>query len=136
MSAKDAGARLPRGIARFRGRYRVRMDYQGTTQSLGVFQTITDAKAALHIAKADVARGTFVPLALRRAERQAEAVRVQIEALTLGEWAQTWLAALETDPRRSPATVVSYRSVLKNHVLPSWGTSGSWSCRPSASPST
>ncbi len=36
MSAKDAGARLPRGIARFRGRYRVRMDYQGTTQSLGV----------------------------------------------------------------------------------------------------
>lgn len=97
------------------------MDHQGTTHSRGVIQTITDAKAALHIAKADAARGTFVPPAQRRAERQAEAVRVQTESLTLGEWAQTWLAALEADPRRSPATVVSYRSVLKNHVLPELG---------------
>lgn len=114
-------SRLPRGITQYRGRYRVRVDVEGRTHSLGMFQTLTDAKAALHIAKADAARGTFVPPAQRRAAQQSQAVRVQTEALTLGEWAQTWLAALEADPRRSPATVVSYRSVLKNHVLPELG---------------
>ena len=121
MSTKDARARLPRGIVQFRGRYRVRMDHQGKTYSLGVFSTITDAKAALHIAKADAARGRFVPPSQRRKERQAAAARAETEAMTLGEWAATWLAALEADPRRSRATVVSYRSVLRNHVLPELG---------------
>ena len=74
LRVKEPDKPLPRGIVRVGGRYRVRMDHQGTTHSLGVFQTITDAKAALHIAKADAARGTFVPPAQRRAERQAEAV--------------------------------------------------------------
>lgn len=121
MSTKDTRARLPPGIVRFRGRYRVRMDHEGRTHSLGVFETITDAKAALHIAKADVARGRFVPPTQRRAERQAAAARAETEATTLGEWAETWLASLEDDPRRSRATVVSYRSVLRNHVLPELG---------------
>ena len=53
MSTKDTRARLPPGIVRFRGRYRVRMDHEGRTHSLGVFETITDAKAALHIAQED-----------------------------------------------------------------------------------
>lgn len=118
MSTRDTRAKLPRGIVPFRGRYRVRMDYEGTTHSLGVFQTLTDAKAALHIAKADAARGTFVPPTQRRTERQAAAVRAQEEAMTLGEWSEKWLANLEADPERSRATVVSYRSVLRNHVLP------------------
>ncbi|MFK5691389.1 tyrosine-type recombinase/integrase [Ornithinimicrobium sp. LYQ92] len=121
MSTRDTRAKLPRGIVPFRGRYRVRMDYEGTTHSLGVFQTITDAKAALYIAKADAARGTFVPPTERRSERQAAAARAQVEAMTLEQWSETWLANLEADPERSRATVVSYRSVLRNHVLPDLG---------------
>ncbi|WP_165700112.1 tyrosine-type recombinase/integrase [Ornithinimicrobium ciconiae] len=41
--------------------------------------------------------------------------------MTLKEWSDTWLAALEANPTRSQATVVSYRSVLKNHVLDELG---------------
>ncbi|MFK5646401.1 hypothetical protein ACI3ET_07730 [Ornithinimicrobium sp. LYQ121] len=39
----------------------------------------------------------------------------------MGAWAETWLARVEADPHRSRATVISYRSVLRNHVLPELG---------------
>ena len=41
--------------------------------------------------------------------------------MTLKEWSEKWLLALEANPDRSPATVVSYRSVLKNHILDDLG---------------
>lgn len=121
LSVKEPAKRLPRGIVRFRNRYRVRMDYQGKTHSLGVFDTITDAKAALSIAKADAARGIFVPPSSRRADQKAQEEKVEAEAITLREWSETWLAQLEANPDRSQATVVSYRSVLRNHVWPELG---------------
>ena len=105
----------------FRGRYRVRMDHDGTTHSLGVYDTIIDAKAALNIAKADAARGLFVPPAQRRAARKAETETAVAESMTLREWSEEWLAALETNPDRSMGTIVAYRSVLKNHVVPQLG---------------
>lgn len=114
-------AKLPRGITRYRGRYRVRMAHEGRTNALGMFETLTDAKAALDIARGDAARGRFVPPAERRAAREAEAVRAENEALTLQAWSETWLSGLEANPERSRATVVSYRSVLQNHVLPELG---------------
>lgn len=121
MKGKEPTGQLPRGIMRFRGRYRVRMDYKGKTHSLGVFQTITDAKAALHIAKAEAARGTFVPPTELRKSRHAQELKIEAESLTLREWSEQWLANLETNPERSRATVVSYRSVLRNHVWPELG---------------
>ena len=61
------------------------MDYEGNTHSLGVFDTITDAKAALSFAKADAARGTFVPPPQRRASRRAQHEEAQAAAITLRE---------------------------------------------------
>lgn len=39
----------------------------------------------------------------------------------MGEWADVWLAEMAANPKRSRSTVVSYRSVLRNHVLPTLG---------------
>jgi site-specific recombinase XerD len=41
--------------------------------------------------------------------------------VTVREWSQRWLAELEANPDRSQPTVVSYRSVLRNHVLDELG---------------
>jgi len=121
LSAKEPRTRLPRGIVHFRGRYRVRFDHQGTTHSLGVYDTITDARAALDIARAEAVRGLFVPPAARRAAQKREEEKAAAESLTLKQWSETWLAQLEANPERSRATVLSYRSVLKNHVWPELG---------------
>lgn len=51
-----APAKLPRGITRYRSRYRVRMNHEGHTHSLGMFDTLTDARAALDIARGEAAR--------------------------------------------------------------------------------
>lgn len=113
--------RLPRGITAHRGRYRVRVSWEGQLWSLGVYDTLTDARAVLDIARGDIARGRFTPPALRRQqamERQAEEER---RSVTLAGWCADWLTRLEANPKRSAATVVSYRSVLGNHVLPALG---------------
>lgn len=116
-----APSKLPRGISAYRGRYRVRMDHEGRTVALGMFDTLLDAKAALNIARADAARGLFVPPAERRAVRKAKDERAGAESMTLGEWSERWLAALEANPDRSKGTIVAYRSVLRNHVIPQLG---------------
>lgn len=97
------------------------MDHDGRTHSLGVFDTLGDAKAALNIARADQARGIFVPPAERRAARKAEEERAVAQGMTLRQWSEQWLAGLEANPDRSKGTIVAYRSVLKNHVLPQLG---------------
>lgn len=112
---------LPRGVTRHRNGYRVRLDVDGATHSLGVYDTLGDAKAALDIAKGERARGTFIPPAAKRQERKKALERAEQEPVTLTEWAGTWLAELEANPKRSHATVITYRSTLKNHVLPTLG---------------
>lgn len=114
--------RLPRGISLQSDRYRVRVSWQGQQVSLGMYSALGDAKAALAIAQSEVARGIFVPPSARRATRAAAAHREERETLTVEGWAQQWLAQLDANPRRSRATVVSYESVLRNHVLPELGT--------------
>jgi len=113
--------KLPRGISHYRGRYRVRLFVDGYQHALGVYDTLTDAKAALEIARGQKARGTFVPPAERRQQAKVAAQVAERESLTLEQWASTWLAEMDLNPERSKATVVSYRSVLKNHVLPELG---------------
>lgn len=105
----------------FRGRYRARLSIDGQMQSVGIFDTIGDARAALDIAKGERARGTFVSPAEQRAARKTVAERAQRESLTLSQWAEQWLADIDANPKRSRATVVSYRSVLNAHVLPRLG---------------
>lgn len=113
--------KLPRGITRYRDRYRARIDHDGQTYALGMFDTLTGARAAINIARGDIARGRFVPPSERRAARKAEEAWAAALALTVREWSETWLAGLEGSPDRSPATVVSYRSVLKSHILDDLG---------------
>lgn len=44
-----------------------------------------------------------------------------MEAVTLRQWSEAWLAGLEANPDRSRATVVSYSSVLNSHALDELG---------------
>lgn len=74
LRGKESTKRLPRGAMLVRGRYRVRMGFEGKIYSIGVFDTLTDAKAAQHVAKADAARGVFVPPAERRAASKVQQV--------------------------------------------------------------
>src|SRR5690606_21105940 len=66
-------------------------------------------------------RGLFVPPAARRAAHRAEAERQESQSMTLREWSEKWLAALDANPDRSGGTIVAYRSVLKNHIVPQLG---------------
>lgn len=120
---------LPQGITLRNGRYRVRVFFDGKQHSLGSFDLLGDAKAALAIAQAEKARGQFVPpaerrsrLAAAREEQKADVTRAETESTTLGEWVTTWLDRMDARPDRSRATVVSYRSALNAHVLPRLGS--------------
>lgn len=113
-------ATLPRGISLHGDRYRVRLTVDGEIHSLGVYDTLTDAKAALAIAKAEKVRGTFVPPARVRAERRAEAERIERESVTLDRWAEQWLGHLR-EQGGAESSIVTHRSVLRAHVLPVLG---------------
>ena len=91
---------------------------------LGRFDTLIDAKAALAIARADVARGIFVPPSVRRAEAKREAEEQARAQTTVAEVAEDWLTDFEKQVesgQRKPATLREYRSVLSVHVLPRIG---------------
>jgi hypothetical protein len=74
------------------------MTHEGRTHALGMFETLTDARAALDIARGDAVRDRFVPPSEHRAARKAEEVRAEAEAVTLREWCEMWLAGLEANP--------------------------------------
>lgn len=82
---------LPPGITRYRDRYRVRLDVDGATHALGVFDTLHGARAALDTVKGVRARSTFVPPAQIRAEQRAFRIEAEAEAFTLGTRAEQWL---------------------------------------------
>ncbi|WP_201030147.1 hypothetical protein, partial [Salmonella enterica] len=64
--------KTPRGITQVGPRnYSARIMVDGAHHSLGYFQTISDARAALEIARADLARGVFIPPAERKAAARA-----------------------------------------------------------------
>ena len=122
--ASPASSGLPRGIDRRPSQhgtmYRARVYWRGRQWSLGSFFTLGDARAALAIARSDLARGIFVPPTLVRAQRADAEVAERAAQVTVAEWAEDWLARL-ADAGRSPATLTSYRSTLRVHVLPTLG---------------
>lgn len=97
--------------------YRARVFHDGVQHSLGSFFTISDAKAALALARADIARRQFVPPAEAKRLRMDAAARAKLDALTVGQWSKRWLDGLQTEGR-SPGTIRSYASTLNRHVLP------------------
>lgn len=112
--------KLPRGISLHGDRYRVRLMVDGVVHSLGVYDTLTDARAALTLARAEKVRGTFVPPAQARAERRAMIEQAERDAVTLAQWAQEWLAHL-SEKGGAESSIVTHRSVLRAHVLPVLG---------------
>lgn len=122
---RDAKRPLPRGITlEPNGSYRARMTYQGRQYSIGCYATKGDAAAALTIARAQAARGTFVPPAVIRARRKAAAALAAEEAAaaayTVADLARDWLAFLERQGRAG-STVATYRARLTAHILPTFG---------------
>lgn len=112
--------RLPAGISKVQGSYRVRLYVDDRQHSLGTFATLTDAKAALDIARSEKARGTFVPPAERRRQRREQQEREAAEALSVADLAEQWLAHLEQEGRAA-STVVTHRSTLRVHIVPVLG---------------
>ena len=117
-------ASLPSGISqRSNGKYWVRISYEGRQVSVGLFDTLTDAKVALTLAKADAVKGMFIPPAEKRRAAREKAAAEAARTLTLGQWAHEWLAtfaSLVEIGQRSKATYREYESVLSLYVLPAW----------------
>lgn len=123
-------ADLPRGIIRYRDRYRVRITIDGQRHLVGDYDNLTDAKRALTLAKADVLRGMYTTAEQRRAEKEAERAReaaalaaveaARARAITVSDWADEWLRLL-AEEGRADGTIRSYRSNLDRHIIPAIG---------------
>lgn len=113
--------KLPAGINLTpKGRYRARVYFQGRQQSIGQYDTITDAKGALVRAKADILRGEFVPLATRRAEVVEEQQSQERSTVTVDQVAEQYFAFLETTDK-ARGTIYTYESRFRSHVAPTFG---------------
>lgn len=113
--------RLPRGIDRHvNGTFRVRVTYEGRQHVIGYFEVLGDAKAALAIARGQIARQIFVSPAERRRRRKAAEAAKEAQQLTIREWSATWLGDLAR-LGRSPGTTRSYTSTLNAHVFDAIG---------------
>lgn len=126
-------APLPRGISRVKshrgGReivlYQVRVTWEGRRELVGRFDTLTDARMAADLARADVIRREFVPPRILRRDAVAR-VRARQEdrqraRLTVGQLSEQWLAHVERMGGKA-STIYSYQRRLDKHVLPTFAT--------------
>ncbi len=134
---------LARGISRVRSRrggrditlYQVRVTWEGRRELVGRFDTLTDARVAADLARADVIRGVFVPPRVLRREavarvRAAQEKR-QRERLTVEELAELWLAHVQRMGGKD-STIYSYRRRLEKHVQPRFGATPAAEVTPNA----
>src|SRR5699024_12393956 len=95
--------RLPQGIDQYGEKFRARVSYAGVQHRVGYYFTLADAKAALSIARTEIARGTFVrPTEKRRKQREeARLPRAQAERdkRRVRELKDQWIAWID---RRVP----------------------------------
>jgi len=107
------------------GTLRARIYHNHQNHHLGTFKTIGDAKAALAIARSEIARGIFVPPAERRAQarKQHELQRQQSvsDSRTVADLAETWLTWLQS-MGRSTGTIYTYRRRLEQSFLKTFST--------------
>lgn len=120
-------SRLPYGIDPYpprkrekAGRYRVRIFYEGQQHHVGIFDTITDAKAALNKARGEKAENRFVPPAAARRERIKRRLQEKSQRVTVKEWSDRWIKDLEGQGR-SGGTIATYKSALRKWILPMLG---------------
>lgn len=122
---KSTKTKLPPGISvNPSGRYRVRVFHENLMFSLGTYATLTDARAAQAVANSQLALGTFVPPARRRAQRTADAAakRAQAEtgARTVRALAEEWLDWQEQRGLKLGSRY-TYRRYLEAHFLDTFG---------------
>lgn len=116
---------LPRGInEQPNGYYRARIYVNGKQYGLGCFQTLGDARAALDIARADKARGTFVPPGeIRKRQRENAAqrkVQAHADARTIREMVEAWQSWQESRGLKFGSRY-TYARRLEAHFLPEFG---------------
>ncbi|MFC0248752.1 tyrosine-type recombinase/integrase [Citricoccus parietis] len=123
-----SGKKLPRGIDRLHnGTYRARLFVGGVQHSLGAYQTIGDARAALDIARSEKARGTFVPPADKRRNQKVEAElrarKATADSRSVREMFTAWSEYLEHRGLKF-GTRYTYERRLEAHFLPEFENTG------------
>lgn len=108
--------KLEPGISIQDGRYRVRVTWQGRQVSVGMFETLQEARAARTAEKLAIAAQTFVHPAERRQRVKAERAAADARAVTVATWAERWLHG-DAQDTRAASTIRTYESNL-THVLP------------------
>lgn len=117
---------LPRGVSLMPDgkTYRARLFVNGKQHSIGNFQSKRDAEAALDIARADKARGVFVPPSEKRRQIKAEREQRAAESLddprTVRDLAEDWLRWQESRGLKL-GSVYTYRRHLESKFLPTYG---------------
>lgn len=113
----------PRGIDRLpSGLYRVRIYTAGKRHTVGSkYQTLGDARAALSIAKADIARDQFVPPAQKRATAKTESEQDAREQITVDQVAEQFWTFLKATGK-TQGTIYTYQSRYRSHIKPSFGS--------------
>ncbi|WP_231447283.1 tyrosine-type recombinase/integrase [Brevibacterium zhoupengii] len=113
--------KLPTGINRTpKGKYRARVYFQGRQQSIGQFDTLTDAKAGLSIAKSEIVRGVFVPMSTRKAQAKQEQQAQERSAITVDQVVEDYLKFLRTSGK-ARGTIYTYESRMRTHLQPKLG---------------
>lgn len=114
-------SKYPAGISEDKGRYRVRVFYRGYQHSVGTYHTLQDAKAALAIARGQIARETFIPPSERRRMWKEVTADEAKKNVTVSAWSELWIETLQKSGA-SPGTIATYNSVLRTHVVPALGS--------------
>ena len=113
--------KLPPGVNLTpKGEYRARVYFQGRQQSIGTFTTITDAKTALALAKADIQRGVFVPMSVRKAKAKQEREEQARLTITVDEVAEKFWRFLRSSGK-AQGTIYTYQSRYRTHIAPAFG---------------
>lgn len=77
------------------------------------------------IAKADIARGVFIPPSQRRADSKLQAVETGKDMITIAQLAEDWMRDLAEQVEsgvRKQSILREYKCVLGWHVLPALGS--------------
>lgn len=119
--SRPKAKKLPPGINLTPGgEYRARVYFQGKQQSIGQFQTITDAKTARSIAKSEIARGVFVPMSVRKAKAKEEQRERDRAIVTVDYVAEQFWKFLKSTGK-TQGTIYTYQSRYRTHIAPRFG---------------
>ncbi|MCD4558245.1 tyrosine-type recombinase/integrase, partial [Schaalia sp. lx-100] len=119
--------KLPTGISMYKGLYRVRITVDGRQEFVGKYVTLTEARAALDIARAQKITGSFESAHHRREKREKAREALEAEEarkITVAQWAAQWIVLVDEQWESglmARATRRDYQSTLELYILPVLG---------------